>query len=460
MGKKHLFAVLAVLAVIAIAHLIGAAGYERPHEFRRAGDLDRSDCRVGVLAGYDSERVARAVLPHARIVGFSEFDDAFTALLAGSIEGFVYSEHVLNVALRAYPNRLKILDEPLASSPAVVLVSRKRPDLAVALNRFIRNYRRLGIYDDMFVRWCQSSRYVPMPAIPDASAAQGVIRVGTSGTEEPSSFWDDNGALTGFDIEFIRRFAQMMHMSCEIVCRPDGAILDELKAGRLDIVIDDYNAREAPGGVLVSDGYFDADTKVLVKRGDDSALMLGSTRLGYTRRLIRDPRIAVFLTGMLTTLSLTFVAALIGFALAFVWHRLALVLPRRVAQGADMALSTVRLLPPPAVMLALGCVVTTSWSAWAVAAFALALWLSSFLEPVIGSHPLVWLPVARVKLIELMQWTSVVGAVGVCDLTMAADLVCGRSLKALGPLVSVVAAYCLMNWLIQRAGEFLERKLG
>ena len=117
--------VAVVATLLAIAHLASAAKYSRPEEFKRPSDLNRADCRVGVLAGYDSERVSRQVFPQAQIVGFSEFDDAFMALLAGRIEGFVYNEHVLNVALRAYPNRLKVLDESIARAPSVVLVSRK-----------------------------------------------------------------------------------------------------------------------------------------------------------------------------------------------------------------------------------------------------------------------------------------------------------------------------------------------
>ena len=450
---------VAILAVAAVAHLVGEGSYERPAAFSKPAELDRSDCRVGVLAGYDSEAVSRRVFPHARIVGFKEFDDAFMALLAGQIEGFVYNEHVLNVGLRAYPNRFKILDEPLSRTPSVVLVSKKRPELVDRLNAFIRTYRRLGIYADMFTRWCQADEFVPMPEIPEYPATNGVLRIGTSGTEEPSSFWTDSGELVGFDIEFARRFAQYLRLKPEIVCRPDDQILGELAAGELDMVIDDYNANETEPGMLVSDGYFDSDMKVLVKGGDDSGLMLGSTRLGYTRRLIRDPRVALFVSGFLTTLALTLVSALVGtlFALPLgaLLRRLRGV-PRTVVSG---FLEVIRLLPPPVVLLLFGCVVLSSASAWTVAVGAFAFWFASFVAPVTGGEIRSAIPVVKTKLIELMQWTSVVGTLSICDLTMAADLVCGKSLAALGPLVSVAAAYLLMNWIVKEIGDFLERKL-
>ena len=457
MRKLVVGGVLAAVA-LSVAHLVSTGAYERPEEFNRPADLDRQDCRVGVLSGYDSEKVSRKVFPRAQIVGFHEFDDAFMALLAGRIEAFVYSEHVLNVALRAYPHRLKMLDEAVSRSPSVVLVSRARPDLVPKLNAFIRNYRRNGFYDDMFTRWCQSDEYVPMPVIPEGNGAAGTLRIGTSGTEEPSSFYDDSGKLVGFDMEFIRRFAQVQRLKPEIVCRPDEVILDELASGKLDVVIDDYNVNEVEPGMLVSDGYFDSDMKVLVRNGDSSAMMLGSKRLGFSQVLIKDPRIRLFTVGFFTTLGLTVLSAFFGFLFAFVILLARRRAPTVLRQAIDSVLEVVRLLPPPVVILTVGCAILSSASPWVVATVAFSSWFAAFLVQA-GEGVRAWLAVSRVKLVELMQWTSVVGSISLCDLTMAADVVCGRTLRAFGPLLSVAAAYCLMNWIVDRGVKFLERKL-
>ena len=453
---KGFLTVGAVLAVLAIAHLVSSSAYERPKAIQSPSELDRQDCRVGVLAGYDSERVARQRFPRAQIVGFHEFEDAFMALLAGRIEGFVYNEHVLNVGARAYPNRLKVLDESLQRTPAVVLVSPELRDLLKQVNAFIAGYRRSGCYDDMFTRWCQSDVYVPMPEVPEIKVAKGVLRIGTSGTEEPSSFVDDKGDLTGFDVEFGRRLAQFTRLRPQIVCRPDDEILAELKEGKLDLVIDDYAATEAPDGVLVSEGYFDADMKVLVKGGDDSAVMLGSTRLGYSAKLIRDPRIRLFVVGFLTTLALTFLSALIGFALARVIREIDVRSPKPLRRFLAGVLDVVRLMPPPVVILMVGSAILTSADGWWVAVGAFAFWFAAFIRPVVGADPCLMIPIAKIKLVELVQWTSVVGSISVCDLTMAADIVCGRTPAAFGPLLSVVAAYCFMNWIVVRVCDWLE----
>ena len=454
---KKAIGFVVIVAILAAAHLISFSAYERPTTISRPSELDRQDCRIGVLSGYASESVSRRLFPRAQIVGFHEFEDAFMALLAGRIEGFVYNEQVLNVGARAYPNRLKVLDEPISREPAVVLVSPKRPDLLPKVNAFISRFRKSGVYDDMFLRWCQGDEYVPMPKIPEIGTGE-VLRIGTSGTEEPSSFVDDAGELVGFDVEFGRRLAQYMRVKPQLVCRPDEEILDELKAGKLDLVIDDYSAAEAEPGLLVSDSYFDADMKVLVKGYDDTGMMLGSTRLGYSKKLIRDPRVRLFVVGFFTTLALTLLSALVGFALARALREVDVRLPGALQRALAFVLDVIRLLPPPVVILLVGSAILTSADGWWLAVGAFAFWFAAFVEPTAKSGPRAWLPVVKTKLIELMQWTSVVGSISVCDLTMAADIVCGRTIAAFGPLVSVAAAYCLMNWIVERVGEWLEKR--
>ena len=130
----------------------------------------------------------------------------------------------------------------------------------------------------------------------------------------------------------------------------DDEILKELAAGELDVVIDDYNANEVEAGMLVSDGYFDSDMKVLVRNSGALGMMLGSTRLGFSATLIKDPRIRVFVIGFFTTLGLTVLSAFFGFV--FAW---AILLVRHYAPGfvrsaIDSIQEVIRLLPPPVVM--------------------------------------------------------------------------------------------------------------
>lgn len=468
---RNVLIALGVTALLALLHLGLSSVYERPTTFESPMDLNRQDCRIGVIAFENdeedqgsvatrhasaSESVARKALPRAQIVPFDDFDEAFVALLAGNIEGFVYGEHVLNLGLRAYPNRFKILDQSLGSIQSVVLLSPQRGDLLPEINKFIANTRQLGVYDDMVARWCQNDRYERMPSIPEADGSRGILLIGTSGEEEPSSFYDDEGHLTGYDIEFARRFAQMMGLKPVIECRPSRYILHDLYEGRLDMVIDNYTVTEAMPGLRSSDSYFDGEMKVLVRSGDESSMMLGSTRLGYSRRLIGDPRISIFLTGLLTTAALVFVVIAVALAAAFGLRQLETRLTPEKRKLAQRIARSARLIPPPITVLFLCCFGVGVSQTWIALTLALALWFAATLEPVLFSRPQITLTAINERLIDLVQWTTFAGMFSLCDLAFAVDLVCGRNLKGVCPLLSIGAAY----WLICRSIQYACAKIG
>lgn len=468
---RNVLVALGVTAFLTLLHLGLSSTYERPATFESPMDLNRQDCRIGVIAiesdesdpgsvatrhASASESVARKAMPRAQIVTFEDFDDAFVALLAGNIEGFVYGEHVLNLGLRSYPNRFKILDQALADIRSVVLLSPQRGDLLPEINKFIANTRQLGIYDDMVARWCQNDRYEGMPSIPEADGSRGILLIGTSGEEEPSSFYDDEGNLTGYDIEFARRFAQMMGLKPVIECRPSRYILNDLYEGRLDMVIDNYAVSEAIPGLRSSDSYFDGEMKVLVRSGDESTMMLGSTRLGYSRRLIGDPRIAIFLNGLLTTVSLLFVVIVTALAAAIGLRKLEERLTPEKRKLAQRIARSVRLIPPPITVLFICCFGVGVTQTWIALDLALALWFVATLEPVLFSRPQIILTAINERLIDLVQWTTIAGVFSLCDLVFAADLVCGRNLKGVCPLISIGAAY----WLVCRSIQYVSAKIG
>lgn len=457
--KRKIYLALGVLVFLVALHLIGLAVYERPVTFARPVDLNRQDCRIGVFAGTDSERIGRRVFPRAQIEGFDDIDDAFTSLLAGNIDGFVSSEHILNVGRRAYPNRFKILDDSLGDAASVVLLSPQRGDLLAEMNKFIANARQLGIYDEMVARWCQSDDYIPMPEIPEVGGDAEVLRIGTSGEEEPSSFFDDDGNLTGFDIEFARRFAQMVGLKPEIVCRPRNLILQELLEGELDLVIDNYTVNEALPGVRASDDYFDSEMKVLVRTGDESAMMLGSTRLGYSGHTFADPRVSLLLTGLATTLFLVLISLILSLGGTLALARLECRVTSETRAWIVLVFRVIRYLPPPVMILIVGAILTSAHFSAVVIVVPIVLAFLASVEPTLFSPRDVILKVLRERAIDLVHWTTMAGMLFICDLFFAIDLICGRTLFALGPLASLAAAYWLINRLIGAGFDEVERRL-
>jgi len=188
-------------------------------------------------------------------------------------------------------------------------------------------------------------------------------------------------------------------------------------------------------------------------------LMLEGTRFGVADVLIKDPRVRLFANGFVNTVAITLLSALFGFALAYGMRRFERRLPKAGVLLLDGFLAGLRWTPPLLLLLLFhGGIMWWAWS-WLTVVVAFGVWLSAFLESVACGGQLAWLPVMRLRLPVLLQWTCVVGYISVFDLTMAVDLVCGRSAKAVVPLLSVAAAYGLIAWLIDRAVAWMEGRV-
>lgn len=81
----------------------------------------------------------------------------------------------------------------------------------------------------------------------------------------PFEFEDDNGELTGFDVELVDAMAEEMNLQTEFLTTPFDGIIPALVAGNCDVIVSATTiTEERAEQVLFSDPYFDADQSLLV----------------------------------------------------------------------------------------------------------------------------------------------------------------------------------------------------
>ena len=246
----------------------------RPPRFARAYDLNLPGIRIGAFADCDSERISRKIFNKAEIVPIDDVERGCIMLLTERIDAFVYDEHLLRLISWRYPDRFRVMEPALDIEPAAIAVSDRRPDLRDELNAFIAEIRKSGLYDEMFLRWChdperKSEAADGMPAIPEAPPSAKVLRIGTDCDEEPSSYLTEQGEPTGFDLEFIRRFAASRGYRVELVIRPFTELLEEVSNGTLDCAVANLDRNPERPHTLWTDAYFDCDVVMLVKIPDE-----------------------------------------------------------------------------------------------------------------------------------------------------------------------------------------------
>jgi len=248
---------------------LGCANSPKP-QFEDPYELNRPDCRIAVIADCDSEYLSRKIFNKAQIVPFDQYRPAVWQLMAEKVDGFVFDEHVLRLAQWQYPDRFRVLEQPIDTDPSVIAVAKGRPEVRDRLNRFIADIRANGVYDQMFLRWCHDPERRPDDS-PDMSKllcndpqAQN-LRIGVDPVQEPNAYYSKSGRLLGYDIEFAYRFGRAEKYRIEFVADEEQNLLKMLQEGELDVVISNLGKDASLSGVLWTDGYLDADIMMMVK---------------------------------------------------------------------------------------------------------------------------------------------------------------------------------------------------
>lgn len=78
---------------------------------------------------------------------------------------------------------------------------------------------------------------LPLLYVGPTAAADKVLRVGTEGAYPPFNFIDDKGQLSGFDVDIAKALCLEMKAECTFVAVPWVGIIDDLEAGKFDLMV-------------------------------------------------------------------------------------------------------------------------------------------------------------------------------------------------------------------------------
>ena len=95
--------------------------------------------------------------------------------------------------------------------------------------------------------------------------ADGTLTICSDIPYAPFEFEDDNGELTGFDVELVDAMAEEMNLETDFQTTPFDGIIPALVAGNCDVIVSATTITdERAEQVLFTDPYFDADQSLLV----------------------------------------------------------------------------------------------------------------------------------------------------------------------------------------------------
>ena len=439
-----------------------------------------------------------ALQPDIVFEPYSEYSFAFESLRNGKIDAISIGKSYADIWLAKFPGEFRVAFE-YADDVCCFLLQKGLP-LKQKLDAELRRMNAAGETDAIYRKWIEAAKKGQTPELPHVASPAGApeVRVACAAQSEPWCFVA-NGEIVGIDIEILSVAASRLGVSLKPKVYSWGGMVDCVNAGRCEI---------ANGGVYTAGGVFptvDASEKyadekmcLLVRdesyRGEPSGLVsfAKSLKESFVRTFVTESRWKMLASGFGVTLLITFLAAVLGTALAFpVW----LVRTSRVGFVASCAKAYIAVLQGTPVLVLLMVLFYLVFGKvdidgiWvAVIGFGLnaSAYIGEMLRSGVDSVPRgqveaalalgytprraffrfvlpqavrAILPVYRGELIGLLKSTSIVGYIAIGDLTKASDLVRSRTYESFFPIITTALIYFAASWLLAFALERLGRRL-
>ncbi|MEG1578303.1 MAG: ABC transporter substrate-binding protein/permease [Oscillospiraceae bacterium] len=473
---------LALTLLMLVGLLAGCTGTAKPAA-TEASQMNDEAYIIGVPTGAAAVNAVEGALPKAKLQYYDSLADAYLAVQQGKVDAFAFDRYLLNFAITNGLTGVKVLPDNVGVSVDVAVgISQNSdiPDLQQKINDCLATLGADGTLDEMFQRWIVNADDT-MPDIPKPQHPTMTLKVGTSGTIQPFSYYKGT-ELTGYDLELSARLALLLNANLEIKVYDYGGFTSAAESGNIDCILANLNVTpERRETMDFSTPLYQTQTALLVQ--DDSAAANPLTnfwdgfKASFTRTFLTEDRWKLVLDGLGVTVFISvcsgIVGSVMGFGLCMLRRskkRIA-ALPAagfiKLIQGTPIVVLLMILyyiifgeIDIPATLVAIfgfavnfGVYVSEMMrtgieavdKGQIEAAYALGFtktktfWKITF--PQAARH---FLPIFKGEFISMVKMTSVVGYIAIQDLTKVSDIIRSRTLEAFFPLIATAIIYFLV----------------
>lgn len=452
---------------------------------------------IAVEVGTTTEAAARESYPDAEYIYVNSAADGYLAVQTGKADAFAVEKNTYNSSVALGTTGLRIHSDGVIGTPGstAVAVSPKTDiqDALKKINDFLTELQADGTLEEMKQRWIVEQTY-DMPQIPEPENPEYTIRVGTTGIYEPYSFYQD-GVLTGFDVELMKRFALWCNAEYEIETYNWEGIVPACASGKVDYIMSGlFVTEERKEEVDFSNSYIDMETIVVIadKSVEVEKSFWQDICESFEKTFVRENRWRLIANGLVITLVISVCAAILGTILGFGLMLLFFSKKKWIVVIAKAFCNLMQGIPALVVLLIIYFVIFGSVEIEpvfvAIVSFAVmfAVSVASILQT--GIHAVdkgQWeaaislgfgnagvfrriimpqaichvLPLYKGEFVSMMKLTSIVGYISIQDLTKAGDIIRSRTYEAFFPLLAVAAIYFIMSSFIMAIIGRIEVKI-
>ena len=451
MRKLSIFLALLCLAVFSAS----AAAYETIE--------DLNGHNIGVQTAVLYEDLIRDRVPDTEFQYYTMPNDMILALKSGKVDGYLIEEVSYGVQKKNHPD-LAVIEEPAGYINATCIIG--------------ENERQDPVNDT-----CDVTGF---------TGENGTIAVAVEGGYEPFSFIS-NGHISGFDADFICRFARAYGYTPEFYEVPFEAIAPGVESGKYDIGMNIVVSAERNETGTLSDVYYTTPIRVVILGEAESMPgFFESLAISFEKTFIRESRWELFVQGAGLTFLITITSILAGTVLGFLVYMVCRKGNRIANSITNFFLWLIHGMPTVLLLMILYYIVFGSSDlsgTWvSVVGFSLmfacamidmlrvgcnaigrgqfeasrALGYSekqSFFRIILPQAAQHFLPIYRNEVVTLIKETSVVGYIAVLDLTKISDLVRSRTYEAFFPLIVTAIMYFVLSAVLTKIVTLVEHAI-
>lgn len=434
------------------------------------------------------------------ITRFNKGADAIQSLKQGKVDCVIIDEQPAK-AFVGKNSDLSILEEEFAIEDYAICVSKENKELTAKINEALGQLKQEGFIADIIGNYIGEETKGKHPYVsPEGTQySNGKLIVATNVAFPPYEYYE-NGVAVGIDVDIATAIGDLLGMEVVVSDMEFDSIIMAVQSGKADIGVAGLTVTEDRlKNIDFSDSYTTSKQVIIVRNGTAAASGNLIEKIKHT--FVEGDRWKYIPKGLLNTIIISGLAGICGILLGFLFAIIRVAYENSQERGyfltlanmtAKLYLTVFRGTPMMVQLLIMYYVIFASVHVNPILAAVIAFGLNSgayVAEAVragINSIPngqfeagrslgftysktmryIIMpqaiknaLPAMCNEFIALLKESSIVGYIGLMDLTKAADIIRSNTYEALLPLLSVAAVYLVIVIILTSLVERLERRL-
>ncbi|MGN0351841.1 MAG: ABC transporter permease subunit [Roseburia sp.] len=434
------------------------------------------------------------------VTRFNKGADAVQALKQGKVDCVIIDEQPA-IAFTEKNIELAILDEEFALEDYAICVAKENTELKEKINEALATLRENGTLEDIIQNYIgdDTKGKTPYESPEDVTRENGTLTMATNVAFPPYEYYE-NGVATGIDVDMAQAIADELGMELVVNDMEFDSIILAVQSGKADIGVAGLTVTEDRlKNIDFTDSYTTAKQVIIVNEGGESAKTSLQEKLYQV--FIEKDRWQYIPKGLLNTIIITICAGCIGILFGFLFAVIRTAHDRNeekhigirvlntlvkiyltIFRGTPVVVqllimyyvifSSIKADPLLTAVIAFG-LNSAAYVAEAVRAGIMSIEVGQFeagrslgftynqtmLHIIMPQAIKNALPAMGNEFIALLKESSVVGYIGLMDLTKAGDIIRSNTYEAMLPLCAVALVYLVIVMIMTAGVSRLERRL-